>query len=219
MEITTILLRTVLMYVLILLIYRVMGKREIGELSVVDVVISIMLAELAVIGLGDPDIPLINTVLPMLLLTLIQITMAFISLKSQKLREILDGKPAVLIDQGKIDEKEMKKQRYNFNDLLSQLREKDVSKLQDVEFAILEPSGSLSVIKKDKQKEQQSAELFTPFPLILDGEIQEDQLEKINKTPLWLRQELRKLGYHDLKQISFCSLDDKNVFFVDLKDE
>jgi len=216
-EMATILMRTIFMYFLILAVYRVMGKREIGKLSVIDLVISIMLAELAVVSLENPETPLTKTVLPMLLLLLIQITMAYVSLKSQKLRELLDGKPSILIERGKINEKEMKKQRYNFHDLLSQLRSNDVAKLQDVEFAILEPSGTLSVVKK--ANEDEDPDLIMPIPLILDGKVQEDHLEKINKTPLWLRQQLRNLGYRDIKNISYCSLDEDNIFYIDLKED
>lgn len=215
----TILLRTVIMYFIIIILFRIMGKREIGQLSVIDLVVSIMIAELAVVAIEDNNTSILEAVLPMAFLALIQITMSFISLKSQKLRQVLDGKPSVLIEQGKINDNEMKKQRYNFHDLLSQLREKNVSNLQDVEFAILEPSGSLSVITKDKQKEKRDASLIMPLPLILDGKIQEENLQKINKTPLWLRQQLRKLGYRDIKQISYCSFDEYNTFFVDVKDE
>lgn len=196
-----------------------MGKREIGQLSVIDLVVSIMIAELAVVAIEDNNTSILEAVLPMAFLALIQITMSFISLKSQKLRQVLDGKPSVLIEQGKINDNEMKKQRYNFHDLLSQLREKNVSHLQDVEFAILEPSGSLSVITKSKENAKKDKNLIMPLPLILDGKIQEENLQKINKTPLWLRQQLRKLGYRDIKKVSYCSLDGYNTFFVDLKDE
>ena len=219
MEMATILLRTVFMYFFILVIYRIMGKREKGKLSVVDLVISIMIAELAVVAIENPRDPLINTIFPMALLPIIQIVMALVSLKSQNLRRLMDGKPSVLIDRGKIDESEMKKQRYNFDDLLSQLRINNISKLQDVEFAILEPSGVLSVVKKDKKNRKQNKNLTMPVPLILDGKVQTDSLEQINKTELWLRQQLKKLGYRDIKQISYCSLDEDNIFYVDEKED
>ncbi len=197
-----------------------MGKREIGQLSVIDLVVSIMIAELAVIAIESPKTSLFKTVLPMILLVIIQVTMSFLSLKNEKLRHLLDGKPSMLIDKGKINIKEMRRQRYNFHDLLSQLREKDIGRLQDVEFAILEPSGSLSVLKKEKQDgKKKDANSIMPLPLILDGQVQEENLSKLNKTPLWLRQQLKKLGYDNIKNISYCSLDDYNTFFVDLKDD
>ncbi len=195
-----------------------MGKREIGQLSVLDFVVSIMIAELAVISIENIRVPMLHTIIPIVILSLIQIIFAFISLKSENLRKLVDGKPSVLINQGKIDEGEMRKQRYNFDDLLIQLRQNKVSKLSDVEFAILEPSGKLSVIEKDKDRpDDQQPRL--PLPLILDGKVNEEHLEQINKTPLWLRQQLRKLGYRDVKKISYCTLHDDDTFFIDLKDE
>jgi uncharacterized membrane protein YcaP (DUF421 family) len=219
MELATILLRTLFLYFFVLLIYRIMGKREIGQLSVLDLVVSIMIAELAVLSIESPETPLIKTVLPIVMLLIIQVVMAYFSLKSKSIREFIDGTPSVLINRGKIDEKEMKKQRYNFDDLLVQLREKNISKLSDVEFAILEPSGKMSVIKKSvSQSSNKSSSSLMMLPLILDGKVQEEHLNQLNKTPLWLRQELRKLGYRDIKKISYCSLDQNNTFFIDLKD-
>jgi uncharacterized membrane protein YcaP (DUF421 family) len=221
LEYGTILLRTLVLYALIVIVFRLMGKREIGQLGIVDFVVSIMIAELAVVSIESPEKPMLNTVAPILLLLIIQVVLAYLSLKSNKLRQIVDAKPSVIINNGKINEKEMKKQRYNFNDLLIQLREKDVSRVADVEFAVLEPSGDLSVIQKDKNgsKKSKFPQLKIPIGFILDGKIQVEHLELINKTELWLRQELRKRGYKDVKKISFCSIDDNGTFFVDLKDD
>jgi uncharacterized membrane protein YcaP (DUF421 family) len=217
MDFVTIILRTVLVYVIILLVLRLMGKREIGQLSVLDFVVSIMIAELAVISIDNFQAPMIHSLIPIFVLSIIQITFAVISLKSEKLRDLLDGEPSVLIKEGKIDEHEMRKQRYNFDDLLVQLRQNKIGKLSDVEFAILEPSGKLSVIEKSKEADKKSSNL--PLPLILDGKVQEEHLKKIEKTSLWLRQEMRKIGYRDIKKISYCALRDDQSFFVDLKDE
>jgi len=215
-------LRTLLIYFIILLVLRFMGKREIGQLSVLDFVVSIMIAELAVVSIENIRVPMMITIVPILVLSIIQISLAWVSLKSQKLRKMIDGKPTVLINNGKIDENEMRKQRYNFDDLLIQLRQSKVRKLSDVEFAILEPSGKLSVIEKteaEKQDPNYADKVTLPLPLILDGKVQQEHLEQISKTPLWLRQELRKLGYKEIKKISYCSLNDNQTFFVDLKDE
>ncbi|OIJ16587.1 hypothetical protein BKP45_04590 [Anaerobacillus alkalidiazotrophicus] len=222
MDYSTIILRTLLIYFIILVVLRFMGKREIGQLSVLDFVVSIMIAELAVISIENIRTPMMNTIVPILVLCVIQITLAWVSLKSENLRKMIDGKPSVLINKGKIDEDEMRKQRYNFDDLMIQLRQSNIRNVSDVEFAILEPSGKLSVLEKtEKEKQYPSYEekVNLPLPLILDGKVQSEHLERINKTPLWLRQELRKLGYRDIKKISFCSLNDNQTFFVDLKDE
>jgi uncharacterized membrane protein YcaP (DUF421 family) len=207
--------RTIILYFLIVLIFRLMGKREIGELSIFDLVVSLMIAEMAVTAIEKHNDPILHTILPMLLLMIIQIVLAYLSMKSQKIRQLLDGKPTILINRGKIDEHAMRKQRYNFDDLMVQLREKDITSVADVEFAILESSGSLSIIQKKKDQKQQPG---LQIPLIIDGRIQEENLEAIHKTNLWLRQQLRKLGYGDIKQISLCTFG-KGIFFIDLKDE
>ncbi|WP_282033010.1 DUF421 domain-containing protein [Metabacillus indicus] len=206
--------RTIFLYVLILIIFRLMGKREIGELSILDLVVFLMIAEMAVMAIEDTNDPLIHTIIPMFLLLGIQISLAYFSLKNQKVRAWIDGKPTIIIDRGKINEHAMKTQRYNFDDLLTQLREKDVNDISEVDFAILEPSGKLSVIKKENGSEHQELQL----PLIVDGLIQEENLYRIGKTNLWLRQQLRKLGYFDVKNISLCT-HNKQTFFIDLIDD
>lgn len=218
MEYGVIMFRTFFIYLIIIMVYRFMGKREIGQLSIVDFVVSIMIAELAVISIESPEKPMIQSLIGIGILLIAQIVFAYVSLKSERLREIIDGKPSVIIDRGKIDEVEMKKQRYNFADLLIQLRENGVSKVSDVEFAILEPTGRLSVIKKDEEQDDEETALY-PLPLILDGKIQDEHLKRLGKTELWLRQELKKIGYKELKKISFCSLEADGIFFIDSKDE
>jgi uncharacterized membrane protein YcaP (DUF421 family) len=211
-----ILFRTIMLYILILIIFRVMGKREIGELSILDLVVFIMIAEMAVVGIEDTKDPIMHTIFPMLLLMFIQILFAVISLKSKRFRDFVDGEPTMIIKQGKIDEKAMRKQRYNFDDLLMQLREKDIRRISDVEFAILEASGKLSVFEKEKKPDKIEGDIT--IPLIIDGVINEDHLTRMGKTNLWLRQELRKLGYQDIKKISFCSFEN-GKFFIDVMDE
>jgi len=207
--------RTLSLYFIILLIFRLMGKREIGELSILDLVVFIMIAEMAVVGIENREESILKSVFPMFLLMGIQIFLAIISLRSQKFRRLIDGKPTVVINKGKIDEREMRKQRYNFDDLMMQLREKQIKNITDVEFAILEPSGKLSVIKKDKDGQENTT---LDLPLIIDGVIQEEHLHLMNKTNLWLRQQIKKMGYNDIKEISFCTYNN-GKFFIDLKNE
>ncbi|MGG3564596.1 DUF421 domain-containing protein [Neobacillus rhizosphaerae] len=213
-----IIFRTLFLYLLIIVIFRLMGKREIGELSILDLVVFIMIGEMAVIAIENTKDPLIHSVIPMVLLMIIQITLALISLKSKKFRDLVDGQPSIIINRGKIDENAMRKQRYNFDDLMTQLREKDIRSIADVEFAILESSGSLSVIEKLKNSNEQQKQGDITVPLILDGTIEEENLKRINKTNLWLRQELKKKGFRDVKKISFCSYEN-GEFYIDLQDE
>lgn len=215
MEYVTIIVRTLLLYVVILFIFRVMGKREIGELSILDLVVFIMIGEMAVIAIEQPKDPIFHTLVPMIVLTIAQIAFAFFSLKSETFRRLVDGSPTVIINNGKIDEKAMRKQRYNFDDLLIQLREKNIKNIADVEFAILEPSGKLSVFTKEKKKKKTPS---LALPLIKDGVIQEEHLALINRTCDWLIEQLKKRGYERIDHISYCTYEN-GTFYIDEKDE
>lgn len=211
-ELTMMIVRTIFLYILILIIFRLMGKREIGELSVFDLVVNIMIAEMAVMAIEETTAVMLHSVASIIVLMMIQITMARLSLKSKKFRDLVDGSPTIIINQGKIDEKAMRQQRYNFDDLLQQLREKDIHNIADVEFAILEPSGKLSVFEKDKMEDD------ITLPLIIDGKIQMDHLRRIKQTELWMKQQLKKKGYPDIGKIAFCSIQN-GQFYIDLIDE
>jgi uncharacterized membrane protein YcaP (DUF421 family) len=211
-ELAMMIVRTIFLYLLILIIFRLMGKREIGELSVFDLVVNIMIAEMAVMAIEETTAVMLHSVASIIVLMMIQITMARLSLKSKKFRDVVDGSPTIIINQGKIDEKAMLKQRYNFDDLLQQLREKDIHNIADVEFAILEPSGKLSVFEKDKMEDD------ITLPLIIDGKIQMDHLRRIKQTELWVKQQLKNKGYPDINKISFCSIQN-GKFYIDLIDE
>jgi uncharacterized membrane protein YcaP (DUF421 family) len=203
--------RTIILYGVISIIFRLMGKRELGELNVLDLVVYIMIAEIAVVAIENPKERIMNNILPMGVLMVIQIFLSYFSLKNKKVRDLLDGKPSIIINNGKIDEHEMRKQRYNFDDLLLQLRDKNIRNISDVEFAILETSGKLSVYEKSPNQGG------ITIPLILDGEVQESNLKRVEKNKFWLLQELKKLGYTQVKEISFCSYQD-GKFFVDIID-
>ncbi|QFK73326.1 DUF421 domain-containing protein [Pradoshia sp. D12] len=202
--------RTSLLYVIILLVFRIMGKREIGELSLLDLVVFMMMADIAVIAIENPDDSMWKAILPIAVISIIQIILAFISLKVPFIRKLIDGKPSIIIHNGKIDKNAMRMLRYNFDDLLIQLRDEEVEKMSDVEFAIFEPSGKLSIYKKKSiKKNKQPGPIFA---LIQDGVIQKQNLREIGKSESWLIQELAKKGYTDVKQILFCSLEDDDLY-------
>lgn len=184
--------RTVLLYVVIIIIFRFIGQRGINQLNVIDLVVVLMISELGVVAIEDTGESLLHQLVPILILTLIQIGLTYIQLKSQKLRRVLDGQPIIVIRQGKIDEKQMKKSRYNLDDLLLQLRDKNIGDIREVDYAILEPSGTLSVFKKSESKDK-SESVFL-LPLVIDGIIQEKHLNLINKNSSWLFNELKKEG-------------------------
>ncbi len=219
----TMIVRTIFLYVVILLTFRLMGKREIGQLSVVDFVVNIMIAELCVLAIEQPNDPMTRTITPIAILLVIQVLLAWFSLKSGTIRRLIDGKPSTIIKNGEIDEAEMKKQRYNLDDLLMQLREQNIRNVADVEFAFLETDGKLSILKKEDEKEEQPESKLEfdleplPLPLILDGVIQDESLEAIGQNPFWLRRELKKIGFKEIKKISVCILDQNGSFFIDEK--
>ncbi|WP_274650020.1 DUF421 domain-containing protein [Paenibacillus humicola] len=246
MEIWSILIRTVLTYFVVFLILRFMGKREIGKLSVFDLVISVMIAEIAVIVIEDTDRPLTDGIVPMCALMLIQIGIAFIALKSRTVRLWFDGKPTVLIENGHLNREAMRKQRYNLDDLLHQLRANKIGTVEDVEFAVLETSGKLSILEKDKERRtgffDESAEhrgrgekedphkLPPPFPehyrfeslpipLIMDGKLVGDNLNRLGKDRFWLNNQLKQRGVTDLKQVYLCTIDHKGKLYVDSRNK
>ncbi|MCD9025675.1 DUF421 domain-containing protein [Cohnella silvisoli] len=239
MELTVVLLRTTFMYFFIFLIMRLMGKREIGKLSVFDLVISIMIAEIAVIVIETTEKSLFLAVAPILLLVIVQIGISFFSLKSRKVRMLFDGKPSVLIRDGHLNREEMRKQRYNLDDLMLQLRDNQVTEIEKVELAVLESTGKLSVIMKENVKNNgegtgksnnSDEQLFDksdisskiryellPMALILDGQVQDDNLEKLGKTRFWLKSELQNYEVENFKHVFFCSIDHKGKLYVDKK--
>ncbi len=201
MDIWIIFMRTVLIYFIIFAILRLMGKREIGKLSIFDLIISVMIAEIAVFVIEDPNKPFVYGLLPMLVLVAVQLALSFVQLKSQRIRSLLDGKPSILIQNGRLDIREMRRQRYSLDDLLQQLREKDVAGVSDVEFAILENSGKLSVFKKSDDPAQ------PPLPLVMDGIIQTEHLQKLGKSERWLKKHLEIEGIDDVRDVFYCSLE------------
>ena len=181
MEYFTVIFRTFFFYFFIVFVYRVMGKREVGQLGIIDLIVSVLIAELVAISLDNSSDSIFLAIIPILLLVLCQIGMAFLSLNKKGVREMFDGKPSVIINNGKIQIKEMLKQRYNLDDLLTQLREENFKSIGEVDYAILETSGKLSVFKKEKVKKK-----TFPLPVIVEGRVEYDTLKLLNKDVNWL---------------------------------
>ena len=180
MNLMIVVFKTLFIYVLVAIIFRVMGKREVGQLGTFDLVVFILIAELVALALEHKDGFLINLV-PVIILVLLQIVISKMSLKSVKFRNFVDGKPVIIIKNGIVNFKNMVEQRYTLDDLLLQLREKDVRSLDEVDYAILETNGKLSVFKKDDKDKK-----TYPLPIILDGKVEFDNLYAIGKTKTWL---------------------------------
>lgn len=199
-----IIVKTVTLYFIMLLVFRLMGKREIGELSIVDFAIFVLIAEVAALALADIHNPFIKDILPIGILFVIQYVNSLFLLKNKRLRDFIEGDPSMVIRDGWIVEVEMKKQRYNLDDLLQQLREQGVGSVQDVAYAFLEQSGKLSIYKKDDPP--------LIMPLVMDGYIDKRHLRLINKDEEWLVHELMVLGYTNLREIFYCSYENEKLF-------
>ncbi|MEK4700562.1 DUF421 domain-containing protein [Solibacillus sp. FSL R7-0668] len=200
--------RTIFLYIILLVVFRLMGKREVGELSIVDLAIFVLMAEVAALALDDLNHDLVKDILPIGVLFLIQYVNSWFILKNKKLRDFIEGDPTLIIRDGWLCEAEMKKQRYNLDDLLQQLREQGVSTVQDVAYAFLEQSGKLSIYLKDQDP--------VILPLVLDGYVDQRHLKIINKDVAWLEHELMLQGYTNIRDIFYCSYD-HGKWFVQLR--
>lgn len=199
-EIGLIILRTVLLYMLVVLVFRLMGKREVGELSILDLAIFVLMAEVAAFALDDVHNNFFKAILPIIVLFLIQYLNSLLILKNKWLRDKIEGDPSMVIKDGLLMELEMRKQRYNLDDLLQQLREEGVGSVRSVAYAFLEQSGKLSVYLKEEER--------MVLPLILDGDVDQRHLTLIGKDLTWLEQELMQAGYMDVSAIFYCSYEE-----------
>ncbi len=197
--------RVLILYLIVVLTIRLMGKHQIGQLQPYELVITILISELAAIPMQDVDIPFINGIIPIFTLLFIQIAFSLISLKSPGFRKLISGSPSILIRNGQINQSELSRLRYNLTDLLEQLRLKGNPNIADVEYAILETSGKLSVIPKVKKRAVSPEDLDLkpndpglPVVLVEDGIIKYDNLElaELNETEL-----LKKLNQHGISNI------------------
>jgi uncharacterized membrane protein YcaP (DUF421 family) len=193
--------RTVVIYFLVLLALRIMGKRELAQLSPFDFVVAIIIAELAALPMEEKNIPLWEVLIPIGVLVVLEIGLSYIALKSERARSWIYGSPTVVIACGKILDRNMRKLRYNTNDLLAQLRDRGAFDVADVEFAIVEVSGSLSIILKAERRplNPQDMNLFPPkeeipIPIIMDGKVIHQNLEFLGYPMEWLTDSLGERG-------------------------
>lgn len=211
MTIFIIVIRTIFFYFFIMFLYRIMGKREVGQLGVIDLIVSILIAELVAICIENPDSSIMRSILPVLVLVGLEMMLAYFSLKNSSVRNILDGNPSVIIKNGKLNFSEMVKQKYSLDDLLVHIRDKGYRNIEEIEYAILETSGNLSIFETKENK--------TPFPLpiILDGVIQKDTLNYLNKNNGWIENILKKKKIN-LNDVFYAFYKENNIFIIK-KDE
>ena len=220
-----VIIRTLILFGTTVIFLRIMGKRQIGQLQPYELVVIIMISELAAIPMQNTGIPILNGLIPIFVLFTCEVTLSFIALKSERARGVICGKPSILIEKSRIMELEMKRLRYNINDLLEQLRQKNVTDIGNVEFAILETSGQLSVILKSDKRPLQPQDMSIlpsyeglPITLIIDGHIIHRNLQQQHLSLDWLMNELSLHGVKDYRKILFACLDSGEKFFYQIKE-
>lgn len=201
-------IKTTVLYVYIMLCYRLMGKKEVGKLGIIDLIVSVLIAELAAMSIESNETSILVSLVPIAVLVVIQISLSYISLKSVKVRKLIDGSPKIIINKGKVDFKEMSKLRYSLDDLISQLREQSIKSIEEVKYAILENNGKLSVFTDDN---------IYPMPIIVDGVIDNYTINNMNKDTSWVYNLLKKNNI-ELENV-FYAFYTKNKTFIIKKDD
>ncbi len=202
-------IRTLFFYFFITISYRLMGKREVGQLGIIDLTLSILIAELVAISIENHSEPIYYTIIPISILVILEILLAYISIKCRNLRLILDGKPSLIISHGKINYHEMIKQRYTLDDLLLSLRQKEIRDISDVEYAFLEANGKLSIFKYKPFKIKGNY----PMPIIMDGSVNIESLKNIKKSMAWLKNTLENENIL-LSEIFYAFYKNKKIYII-----
>ena len=217
--------RAILLYIIVLIVMRLMGKREIGQLQPFELAISIMIADLASIPMTDTGVPISNGIIPILGLLVMHLLISVINLKSMKAREIICGKPRILIYRGRIDEKALKKERFTINELEERLRGNNVVNLGDVEYAILETSGNITVIQKPEKRNTIPEDFnITPeyegisYDLVVDGKVMDKNLKKLGKNYQWLKNQVAKFNMRP-EDALVVTVDGKGQIFCQEKEK
>lgn len=196
--------RTIILYLVMILSVRLMGKRQIGQMEASEFVVAMLVADLASVPMQDNAVPLLSGVVPLLTVVGMELILSFLVLKSVRVRKLLCGKPVILIDNGKILQDNLRKTRLTMDELMSHLRQKDVLDLEAVQYVILETDGNLSVFPYPEQKPASAADakitvkkLNLPVTIINDGVLSQEDLRRAGKNMAWLR---KTLGKHRARQ-------------------
>ena len=210
-------LRSIVLYIAVLISMRIMGKGEIAEMNCFDLVITLLIAEVASLPMENNDIPMINGIAALTGLVAMQTIISFLSLKFRKVSIVLSGKPSILINKGE-DYKELKKERVSINELLEQLRIQGYFNIKYIQYAILETDGSLSIVPTSNYNSTPSRPFYhLPIPLILDGCVIKENLKQINKDEAWLDSILKSHEIKKAKEVLLCILDEYDKILIQKK--
>ncbi len=218
-------IRVIILYILVLITMRLMGKREIGQLEPFELAIAIMIADLAAVPMADIGIPIASGIIPILALLVMHLLLSLINMKSIWARQIICGKPSILIYRGKIDEKQLKKERFTINELQERLRGNNVASIGDVEYAILETSGQITVILKPEKRNTIPQDFNIvpeyegiPYDLVVDGKIMYQNLKAIGKDYRWLEKQVEKFKMKP-EEALIVTIDGKSQIFCQKKEK
>lgn len=231
--------RTTILYVIVVITMRLMGKRQIGELQPYEFVITIMISDLASIPMQDARLPLLLGIVPIITLLLLKGLLSQIQLKCQFARRLIEGEPAILIYKSKIMYSALKSQQINIDELMEEIRLLGYFDLEEIQYAILETNGHISILPntvsgtsnsqtsqaqnqyKDDKGNNKSNQTSPKLPKILisDGKINRNPLTKVNKDDEWIKKELKKYGLHDIKKILIALYDTEGNFKYQLFDK
>ncbi len=204
-EYLIVLLKCLIFYFSLILVMKLMGKREVGQLSIFDMAVFFVISDLFSLSIDSGWNILLRTVLVTFIMCFLQVITSFVILKCEKVRNVVEHIPTILIKNGKINQKTMAKQRYNIDDLMSQLRSKGFSSLNDIKYAILEANGELSIINKSECK-------CFPFPLIKDGNVDFKALNELGYDKQWL---MNKLNGKKIENIFLAILENDKLIIIE----
>ena len=221
----TMFVRALVLYVLVILLMRLMGKRQIGQLQPFELVFTVIIADLAATPMSDVGIPLLYGVMPIAALMLCYAVFSLLTLKSEKARELLSGRPTILVQNGVINQQEMRRQGFSIPALMEQVREHGIENLHEVGCAVLEISGQVNVFPTSQKRAVTPEDLRIktgyenlPLHLVMDGKLQKDSMNNAQLTESWLETELSRFG-GTFAGTYFCSLDTDGVLCVQKKEE
>ena len=223
---TVIIIRTLILYSTVVFSLRLMGKRQIGELQPSELVVAIMISDVATVPMQSLDMPLLSGILPVLTLLIAEVVTSFLSIKSRRMRKFFMGEPSIVVYNGVILEKELMKQRFNLSDLLEELRVLGCFDVSDVFVAVLETNGKLSVIPRDNARPATVEDLNLknvrheglPCTVILDGKLNNTELKRSEKKLDDVLSEIRKHGARDIPDVFIASIDAEGEMFIQLKE-
>lgn len=201
--------RTVILYLLIMLALRAMGKRQIGQLEPSELVLTMMVSDLASVPMQDFGIPLVSGIIPILTLFSLSLLISQLSLHHLRFRELVCGTPVLLIRNGQVQQENMRKNRYTIDELLEELRAQGYSSIKDIQYAILENSGKLSLLPREKSG------TTLPVVMINDGRILDRNLKQEGLSRIWLQKQLAQHGVSSPREVFLLTVDQQNkVFFI-----